>query len=701
MDSLLKGKKYKLSNGDENKCNKSVIFVKPTDSIFKLIEEVTKNPGCSNPKIQFDEHGGVIIFHTDRGIQKFNFSLSDIGGKENEDSINLPNRNFECVEQNRNGSLESLGCMTIKMQIRAKEDSYENTRFKVTAAEKEQKQYCAKEIKPVGSHIGHQVKVNQPKNIAVQSNSCSVSVAKSIVHLKPKNNVGHLFNSAPAPSARHDSNPSVKPMSIPSASPGSTPSFSHQKKESSKPKVPLGIQRQPLRDRIIHLLALRPYKKPEILLKLRKEGVNEKDKNSLTVVLAQVSTMKKNSYYLSNGLWSEVQDNWKFYSPEDAETVRRNKHQYFQRRSSSYTSSSLSAKNHLTNENTTSFYPPSKKQRISRLNGFSSQEHIQYGNPENAVKSPDFPKIQQISKCNSFIEASNKDKINDTNTLFSPERIIKRIDRYSPSTLSSGYGSKSSSQSPDDFFTNKIKNDHKYSVLPNFEGYIHDQKLKMDGAGRECFSLSSVLPTSSQESSKKNYVQKTAAQSFRQEMNKKRLNPNPPVPANAEHEMKDDNLSYSVLPSNLGLNIDSSAGLAKPSTFNYEKKGDLKLVLTHTAEKGFKIKGKKAPKPSKESFQSTHKKNDQIFSAKSSRQLKKSHDAVPTSIVNSSMMHKHLKFKFQPYISEPNLLINNQDVVNQQAFHAVKSATECITDDKRHSVASEKHCSRYKGDFKR
>lgn len=39
---------------------------------------------------------------------------------------------------------------------------------------------------------------------------------------------------------------------------------------------------------MIHLLALKPYKKPEILARLHRDGVNQKDKNSLGVLLQQV-----------------------------------------------------------------------------------------------------------------------------------------------------------------------------------------------------------------------------------------------------------------------------------------------------------------------------------------------------------------------------------------------------------------------------
>lgn len=52
--------------------------------------------------------------------------------------------------------------------------------------------------------------------------------------------------------------------------------------------VPSPVAHRPLRDRIIHLLALKPYRKPELLLWLERERASPKDKADLTSVLDEV-----------------------------------------------------------------------------------------------------------------------------------------------------------------------------------------------------------------------------------------------------------------------------------------------------------------------------------------------------------------------------------------------------------------------------
>lgn len=49
-------------------------------------------------------------------------------------------------------------------------------------------------------------------------------------------------------------------------------------------------QHRPLRERLIHLLALKPYKKPELILRLQKDGLLPLDKDSLDSHLQQVLT---------------------------------------------------------------------------------------------------------------------------------------------------------------------------------------------------------------------------------------------------------------------------------------------------------------------------------------------------------------------------------------------------------------------------
>lgn len=48
------------------------------------------------------------------------------------------------------------------------------------------------------------------------------------------------------------------------------------------------VFQRPFRDRVIHLLALRSYKKLEVLARLQRDGINQKDRNSLGSTLQQV-----------------------------------------------------------------------------------------------------------------------------------------------------------------------------------------------------------------------------------------------------------------------------------------------------------------------------------------------------------------------------------------------------------------------------
>ena len=47
-------------------------------------------------------------------------------------------------------------------------------------------------------------------------------------------------------------------------------------------------QQRPLRERLTHLLALKPYRKPELILRLQKDGLSQVDKDALDSHLQQV-----------------------------------------------------------------------------------------------------------------------------------------------------------------------------------------------------------------------------------------------------------------------------------------------------------------------------------------------------------------------------------------------------------------------------
>lgn len=53
--------------------------------------------------------------------------------------------------------------------------------------------------------------------------------------------------------------------------------------------LPSPVAHRPLKERIIHLLALKPYRKPEVLLWLERERASLKDKAELMPILEEVS----------------------------------------------------------------------------------------------------------------------------------------------------------------------------------------------------------------------------------------------------------------------------------------------------------------------------------------------------------------------------------------------------------------------------
>lgn len=248
-----------------------------------LSPSLTKQGGCSQkPSIQFDGNQGVItVPRPSPGggqqpqQQRFGFGVSTL-------EKDAPQGSFECVQQMGQRALESLGCLLHKMQIHASEDSYEKTRVKMATVEQESKKNCTKVIKVTSPYLGRKVKVKRPQ-LSVPPRQPSSS--------PPRITFGKLV--------------------------GQNHNFASSNESRS------GIVRRNYRDRVIHLLALRPYKKPELLARLMKEGIKEQDRKGLSAVLSQVAVLKDNSYCLARHAWNQVCDDWPYYTPEEQELVKR------------------------------------------------------------------------------------------------------------------------------------------------------------------------------------------------------------------------------------------------------------------------------------------------------------------------------------------------------------------------------------------
>ncbi|XP_031719828.1 RNA polymerase II elongation factor ELL isoform X2 [Anarrhichthys ocellatus] len=84
-------------------------------------------------------------------------------------------------------------------------------------------------------------------------------------------------------------------------------------------------QHRPLRERLTHLLALKPYKKAELILRLQKDGLLPLDKDSLDSYLQQVANLngKDNTFTLKDVLYKEIQKDWPGYTEGDQQLLKR------------------------------------------------------------------------------------------------------------------------------------------------------------------------------------------------------------------------------------------------------------------------------------------------------------------------------------------------------------------------------------------
>ncbi|KAM6186800.1 RNA polymerase II elongation factor ELL2 isoform 2-T2 [Sarcoramphus papa] len=277
MAELREGERYGVSCGREAP-NLTVLHVKLTETALRALESYQgcKDHVSSQPSVQFQGSQGLIKIpkvDVPNEVHTFNFYLSNVG-KDN------PQGSFDCVQQMNTSSgalqLSCLGYIQNKITVCATSDSYLTTRERMTQAEEESRNRSAKVIKPGGPFLGRRVPVRR----APQSIPDAVPERKRSTPMNPANTIRRTHT--------HSS-----------------------------------VSQRPYRDRVIHLLALKSYKKPELLARLQRDGVNQKDKNSLGTILQQVANLnpKDNSYTLKDYVFKEIQKDWPGYNEIDKQSL--------------------------------------------------------------------------------------------------------------------------------------------------------------------------------------------------------------------------------------------------------------------------------------------------------------------------------------------------------------------------------------------
>ncbi|XP_046898544.1 RNA polymerase II elongation factor ELL2-like [Hypomesus transpacificus] len=278
MAALRQEHRYGLSCGkiDKNIPNKTLYHVKLTDTAIRALEAYQNLKGClpNQPSICFKGHQGYVKIPTvspesPAALRLFSFYLSS-------DSKDQPQASFECVHQYVSSAgreqLKSQGSILDKITVCATDDSYQMTRERMSQVEKDIWSRSAIEIKPGATHPSKCVKLQK----------------------KP--------------------------------TPLSTSDSLHKHSPTNRRNSALGLLTQrPLRERIIHLLALKPYRKPELLLWLERERASPKDKAELGSLLDEVAKVnpKDNSFLLKDECYRLVQRDWPGYVEEEKQLVNK------------------------------------------------------------------------------------------------------------------------------------------------------------------------------------------------------------------------------------------------------------------------------------------------------------------------------------------------------------------------------------------
>uniref|UniRef100_A0A8C5KM55 Elongation factor RNA polymerase II n=1 Tax=Jaculus jaculus TaxID=51337 RepID=A0A8C5KM55_JACJA len=283
MAALKEARSYGLSCGRVSDGSRvSVFHVKLTDSALKAFESYRANQDSVSrrPSIRFEgSQGHICIPQPDcpNEVRTFSFYLSNVG----RDS---PQGSFDCVQQHVSSHgdvhLDCLGSIQDKVTVCATDDSYQKARQSMAQAEEETRSRSTIVIKAGGRYLGKKVQFRKP---------------------------------APGATEAVPSRKRATPINLASAI----------RKTSGSGAS--GVSQRPFRDRVLHLLALRPYRKAELLLRLQKDGLVQADKDALDGLLQQVANVsaKDGTCTLRDCMYKDVQKDWPGYSEGDQQLLKR------------------------------------------------------------------------------------------------------------------------------------------------------------------------------------------------------------------------------------------------------------------------------------------------------------------------------------------------------------------------------------------
>ncbi|XP_071353848.1 RNA polymerase II elongation factor ELL-like [Trachinotus anak] len=292
MSALRESRCYGLSGGKLSRGgNISVFHVKLTDSAARAIGSFQNGKGSSShPTICFSGTKGKITIPCSEKrdeVRIFTFGVTNV-------ACDNPHGSFDCVQQLCTGAAEELSCLGViqkKMTVNATDDSYDKARQSMAQAEEETRSRGAIVIKHGGRYQGKKVTVRAPAPALAGLTKPKQSSQSFLSSVKKGDGVSKLRKGA---------------------------SVSNRRSVGD-------VQKRPLRERLTHLLALRPYKRPELILRLQKDGLSAGDKDMLDSVLTEVGQLnsRDNTFVLKDSLYKDLQKDWPGYTLGDQQLLKR------------------------------------------------------------------------------------------------------------------------------------------------------------------------------------------------------------------------------------------------------------------------------------------------------------------------------------------------------------------------------------------
>ncbi|CAL8074220.1 unnamed protein product [Calicophoron daubneyi] len=258
-----------------------------TDSALRDLEKYATTLGGDTFQLRISDTQNSFTIPLPGRPGKFTFGITNLDG--------ATDGSVDCLCINQ-GRVKCMGKVNSRITVNAKEDSFSIAREKMVQLEDEGKKSQTKEIGM------RKRQMNKLGSSYAGSKNHLDSVQEGTSHPPEFRSGGSSHTShspqAPAPLGQQHTQ-------SPHAPSGFGPSL-------SLPNTAVSVR--PLRERIIHLLALRPYQRNELLLRLERDGLTTAQKTQLDDLLSQVSRVgRRSAYHILPSIIPELDPSWPGY----------------------------------------------------------------------------------------------------------------------------------------------------------------------------------------------------------------------------------------------------------------------------------------------------------------------------------------------------------------------------------------------------